>query len=170
MTIVKDRKSNIGDWKWHTPEFLEVISDRKKTSEIYVDLARSIEKEALVLFANSKALIRVDKLGVLDCLINTSIKEPLVKIICPITEENSEIVEQICEKAPNIRILNGGSSHLGLIVVDNAKLPRFELKDPKAEEFSDAIGFISYSNSKVGVYSSKSFLNYFGMNMSNMKD
>ena len=67
-----------------------------------------------------------------------------------------QIVEQIYVKAPNIRILNGGSSHSGLIVVDNTKLLRFEL-DLKAEEFLDAIGFISYSNSKVGVYSSKSF-------------
>jgi signal transduction histidine kinase len=34
---------------------------------------------------------------------------------------------------------------------------RFELKEPKAEEFSEAIGFVVYSNSKVGVDSSKAF-------------
>jgi len=140
------------------PEFLEVISHRKKATDIYVDLARSVEKEALVLFANSKAIIRADRLGVLDYLINASNdKGALVRIISPITDENSQIIEQTCKKAPNIEILNGGSSHSGLIVVDNAKLLRFELKDPRAEEFSDAIGFVSYSNSKIGVYSSKSF-------------
>jgi hypothetical protein len=31
-----------------------------------------VEKEALVLFANSKAIIRADRLGVLDYLINAS--------------------------------------------------------------------------------------------------
>ena len=140
------------------PEFLEIISDRKKATEIYIDLASSVEKEALLLFANSKAIIRADRLGVLDYLINASKnKGALVKIISPITEVNSQIVEQICEKAPHIKILNGGSSHSGLMIVDNAKLLRFELKDPKAEEFSEAIGFVSYSNSKVAVYSSKSF-------------
>jgi signal transduction histidine kinase len=41
--------------------------------------------------------------------------------------------------------------------VDNDKFLRFELKEPKAEEFSDAIGFIVYSNSRVSVNSSKSF-------------
>jgi two-component system sensor histidine kinase VicK len=140
------------------PEFLEVISDRKKATEIYIDLAKSVEKEALLLFANSKAIIRADRLGVLDCLINASKnKGALVKIISPITEENSQIVERTCEKAPDIKILNGGSSHSGLLVVDSAKFIRFGLKEPKAEEFSEAIGFVEYSNSKVGVYSARSF-------------
>ena len=48
------------------------------------------------------------------------------------------------------------ASHSGLFVVDSAKFLRFELKDPKAEEFSEAIGFVVYSNSKVSVKSSKS--------------
>ncbi|MFL6385226.1 MAG: sensor histidine kinase, partial [Nitrososphaeraceae archaeon] len=139
-------------------EFLEVISDNKKAAENYIDLAKSVEKEALVLFANSKAIIRADRLGVLDSLINASKnKGALVKIISPITDENSQIVEKICEKAPNIRILNGGSSHSGLMVVDNTKFLRFGIKEPKAEEFSGAIRFVEYSNSKVGVYSSRSF-------------
>src|SRR5919199_4537728 len=128
-------------------EFLEVISDNKKAAEIYTDLAKSVEKEALVLFANSKALIRAEKLGVLDCLINASNnKGALVKIISPITEENSQIVEKIHERAPDIKIINGGSSHSGLMVVDNTKFLRFGIKEPKAEEFSEAIRFVEYSN------------------------
>jgi two-component system sensor histidine kinase VicK len=139
-------------------EYLEVISDHKKATDIYLDLARDIKKEALLLFANSKAVIRADRLGVLDCLINVSkTKGALVKIISPITEDNSQIIEQIYEKAPNIKILNGGSSHSGLFIVDSKRFIRFELKEPKAEDFSDAIGFVEYSNSKVGVYSAKSF-------------
>src|SRR5918911_4343877 len=84
-------------------EFIEVISDNKKAAEIYIDLARSVEKEALVLFANSKAIIRADRLKVLDSLINASNnKGALVKIISPITEENSQIIEKICHRAPEI--------------------------------------------------------------------
>jgi signal transduction histidine kinase len=47
-------------------EFIEVISDNKKAAEIYINLARSVEKEALLLFANSKAITRADRLGALD--------------------------------------------------------------------------------------------------------
>jgi len=139
------------------PEVLEVISDSKKATEIYVELARSIENEALLLLADSKAMIRADKMGVIDYLVEASSKRGAgIKLICPLSNENSGIVKRISEKASSIRILNGGGSHSGLFVVDSAKLLRFELKDPKAEEFSEAIGFTVYSNSKVSVNSSKS--------------
>ncbi len=138
-------------------EFLEVISDHNKATEIYINLAKSVEREALILFANSKAIVRAKRLGILDYLITASKRGAVIKIITPITEENLQFTEQFCEKAPNIRILNGGASHSGLFIVDGTKFLRFELKEPKAEEFSDAIGFVLYSNSKVGAYSTRSF-------------
>jgi two-component system sensor histidine kinase VicK len=139
------------------PEFLEVISDCKKATQIYVELAKLVEDEALLLLADSKSMNRADKLGVIDYLIEASSRRgAMIKMICPLSKENSGIVKRISEKASSIRIINGGSSHSGLFVIDNAKLLRFELKDPKAEEFSKAIGFVVYSNSKVSVNSSKS--------------
>jgi signal transduction histidine kinase len=139
------------------PEFLEVISDCKKATEIYVELARSLKKEALFLLSDSKAMIRADKLGIIDSLIEASSQgSAVVKMICPLSEENSDIIKRISQRAPDIKIINGGSSHSGVFVVDSAKFLRFELKDPKAEEFSEAIGFVVYSNSKVSVKSSKS--------------
>ena len=138
-------------------EFLEVIYDAQKATDIYIDLARSIDNEALLLFANSKAMVRADRLGVVDYLVKTSKKGASIKIICPITEENSEIIKQISEKAPSIRILNGGKSQSGLFIVNNAKFIRFEIKEMLAEDFTDAVGFVVYSNTKVSVYSSRSF-------------
>ena len=141
-------------------EFYEVINDYKKAQKKYIDLAGSVDKEALLLLANSKAMVRAYRLGVLDSLVEASTKKgALVRIVCPLSEENSEIVKSISERAPDIRILNydNVSSHSGLLIVDRAKLMRFELKEPKAEEFSEAIGFVIYSNSKASVESSKSF-------------
>jgi len=54
-------------------------------------------------------------------------------------------------------ILNGGVSHSGLFIADSTRFIRFELKEPTADKFSEAIGFVEYSNSKVGVYSARSF-------------
>src|SRR6476469_2673004 len=140
------------------PEIPEVISDHKKATKVYIDLAKSVQKEALLLFANSKAIIRADRLGVLDYLINASKnKGALIKIISPITEENWQLIEKTREKSPNIKILNGGSSHTGILVVDNRKFLRFGIKEPQAEEFSEAIGFVEYSTNKMGAYSSRSF-------------
>jgi two-component system, OmpR family, sensor histidine kinase VicK len=143
------------------PEFCDVISDYEKAQEKYIDLAKSIDKEGLLLFANSKAMIRANKIGVIDYLIEASAKKgAIIRIVCPLGEENSEIVKMISKRAPDIRILNydsNTSSHSGLFIADRAKLMRFELKEPKAEQFSEAIGFVIFSNNKVSVESSKSF-------------
>jgi len=155
---IQDRISEVEEGREH--EFYEVINDYKKAQEKYIDLARSVDREALLLFANSKAMMRAYRLGVLDYLIEASSKKgALIRIVCPLAEENSEIVKKMSEEAPDIRILNydNASSHSGLLVVDRAKLMRFELKEPKAEEFSEAIGFVVFSNSKASIESSKSF-------------
>jgi signal transduction histidine kinase len=144
-------------------EFYEVITDNEKAKDVYIDLAKSIEKEALLLFANSKAVLRSDKLGIIDYLIEASakrreaLKGTTIRIICPSTAENSHVINKIMENAPDIRIQNSSSSHSGLFVVDRSKFMRFELKEPRSEEFSEAIGFVVYSNSKVGVDSSMVF-------------
>ena len=129
------------------PEFYEVINNYEKAQEKYIGLARSIDKEGLLLFANSKAMIRANKKGA------------IIRIVCLLAEENSEIVKTISKRAPDIRILNcdNASSHSGLLIVDRAKFMRFELKEPKAEEFSEAIGLVIFSNNKASVESSKSF-------------
>ena len=155
---IQDRIAEIEEGREH--EFYEVINDYKKAQEKYIDLARSVDKEALLLCANSKAMIRAYRLGVLDSLIEASTKKgAIIRIVCPLAEENSEIVKTISETAPDIRILNydNASSHSGLFVVDRAKFMRFELKEPKAEEFSEAIGLVIFSNNKASVESSKSF-------------
>jgi hypothetical protein len=127
-------------------------------------------KEALLLFANVKAIIRADKLGVLDHLIDASKRGALIRIITPIDKENSQVVKHLSEKAPDIKILNGGSSHSGLFIVDSTQLLRFELRDPKAEEFFEAIGFVYIQIVKWQYTHLSHFLNYFGTNIFNMKD
>ena len=80
-------------------EFYEVITDSQKAKEVFIDLAKSIEKEALLLFANSKAVIRSDRLGIINYLIQAStrrgaMKGAAIKIICPLTTENSYIIKK----------------------------------------------------------------------------
>jgi hypothetical protein len=112
------------------PEFFEVIADTQEATEIYLNLTKSLQKEGLLLFADSKALVRADKLGVLNYLINASSqKHAAIKIICPLDESNLEIVKQISQKAPDIKILNGGSSQSGLFIVGEKEFLRFDLKD-----------------------------------------
>jgi hypothetical protein len=58
--------------------------------------------------------------------------------------------------AEGIKILNGDNSIYGIFIIDGEKLFRAELREPDAIEFSEAIGFSIYSNSRRSAESFKS--------------
>jgi hypothetical protein len=106
------------------PEFLEVITDNEKASQILVDLAKSVKKEALFLLPIDRAMSRVDRLGIIDYLIHASRNGAEVKIICPLSSENADIVKRISSNARDIKILNGNNSPYGMFIVDGEKFFR----------------------------------------------
>ncbi|MGA7691389.1 MAG: HAMP domain-containing sensor histidine kinase [Nitrososphaeraceae archaeon] len=139
------------------PEFYEVITDPKKAAQTITNLARSVKKEALFFFPNDKALVRADKLGVVDYVMKASHNGATVKIICSLSEHNAEIVKRIFERAPKIQILNGNNnSSYGMYIVDGEKFIRAELRNRDAENFSESVGLMVYSNRKTSVDSFKS--------------
>jgi signal transduction histidine kinase len=148
------------------PEFLEVITDHKKASEILVNLAKSVKKEALLLLPNSRAMVRMDRLGVIDYLAEASQKndDVQIKIICPLSSENEEIAKRISSASAyngnhhnnGVRILHGNNSAYGMFIVDGERSFSAEAREPFELEFSQAIGFSIYSNSKPSVETFKS--------------
>ena len=140
------------------PEFLEVIADHKKASEILIDLVKSVKKEGLLLLPTSRAMVRMDRIGVIDHLVQTSQKNDgvQIKIICPLSSENEEIAKRISTGTPTIKILNGNNSAHGMFIVDSERFFSAELREPLELEFSQAIGFSIYSNSKPSVEAFKS--------------
>ena len=138
------------------PETFEVITDPQKATRIISDLAKSIKKEAIFLLPAAGSMRRVERLGIINDLIDASQNGAYVRIISPLSEENSDIVKKILVRAPNIKILNGHDTAAGFMIVDREKLFRAELRENSAEKFSDAIGFTLYSNSKLSVESFRS--------------
>ncbi len=137
-------------------EFYEVITDNEKASQILVDMTKSVQKEALIFLPNDKAMVRIDRLGIIDYLVKASQNGANVKIICTLSEENAEIQKKISDNAPDIRILDGNNSPYGMYIIDRKKFLRAELKRPRAEKFSDAIGLVVYSNRRITVESFES--------------
>jgi two-component system, OmpR family, sensor histidine kinase VicK len=129
-------------------EVFETITNHEVISQILVDLAKSVKKEALFFLPNDKAMVRIDKLGIVDYLIKASQKSDttIIRVVCPLSNENAEVTNKIAENAPRIQILNGNNYKYGIYVVDNQKALRVELKVPLADTFSEAIGFAVYSN------------------------
>jgi two-component system, OmpR family, sensor histidine kinase VicK len=137
-------------------EVFEVFNNGEKVSQIVLDLARSAEKEMLIHLPNDKSMVRLERLGVIDDIIQASRKGTVVKILCPLSKENLHIVKKIADNAASIEILNGNNSPYGMYIIDGERFLRAELKEPKAENFSEAIGRAVYSNSKRSVESFKS--------------
>ena len=148
------------------PEYFRVINDNEEATNILIDLAKNAQNEILFLLPNDKALTRIDRLGIIDYLVGKCNEEKnggmiQVKIICPLSDTNLNIVNRILQNTTgisnNIRIVNGSDSSFGMIIVDNTKFLKAELRDPEAEQFSEAIGLSFYSNSKPSVESYKLF-------------
>jgi hypothetical protein len=138
------------------PEFFDVIIDNEKASQALIDMTKAVEREALILLPNDKALARIDRLGIVDSLLKASRNKAIVKIICPLTEVNSKTREKISENAPDIRILDSDISPYGMYIIDRRRFLRAELKKPGAENFMEAIGLVVYSNRQTTVESFES--------------
>jgi two-component system, OmpR family, sensor histidine kinase VicK len=138
------------------PDFYEVITDTEKASQILIDLARSVKREALFFLPNAKAMVRLERNSIIDYTIKASKNGAIVKIICPLSNENDRIVKKMFKMAPQIQVLNGNNSPYGMYIVDNERFLRAELRRPEAEIFSEAIGLVVYSNRRITVDSFKS--------------
>src|SRR5919106_3241490 len=61
-------------------EFFKVITDNRSISQILIDLANSVGNEVLLLLPNDKALVKIDKLGIINSLIKASQNRVNVKV------------------------------------------------------------------------------------------
>jgi two-component system sensor histidine kinase VicK len=140
------------------PEFVEIITDGIKAANLMVDFAKSVRKEAQLILSQPKTMEQAGKLGMLDHLIHAANSYGAeIRVISPITKENSELARQIMNQASNIQILAGPISTAGLFIQDGETYFIAEDKDPNATDAFEATSRVIYSNSKNGVKSFKSF-------------
>jgi signal transduction histidine kinase len=140
------------------PDFFEVIYDKNKAAELLLSLSRLAKDEILFLLPNDKALVRMKKLGVLDILQKASRQGVTVRVICPDTGANSEIVERLRVES-QIKLVKGTESQSGIMIIDSSRFISAELVNPTLETFSEAVGITLYSNSKRSTSMLRSFFN-----------
>lgn len=139
-------------------EFVQVITNPQKASRILSELVKTAKEEVLLFLANDKALVRIDNLGLVDHMIKMSLEvDTTIKIISPLSQENSEIVNRMYNQAPSIRILNSdNNSTFGMCIIDGEKLLRVEIRQSDADDSSGTVDFAIYSNRKLTVNSFES--------------
>nr|MDQ5876083.1 HAMP domain-containing histidine kinase [Thermoproteota archaeon] len=140
------------------PDFFEVINEKNKAAELLLSLSKLAKEEVLFLLPNDKALVRMKKLGVLDSLQEASLEGVDVRLICPVTDANSEILERLRVES-QIKFVRGNESQSGIIIIDSSRFISAELINPTSDTFSEAIGIVLYSNSKRSTNMLRSFFN-----------
>jgi signal transduction histidine kinase len=140
------------------PEFFEVINDKNKAAELLLSLSKLAKEEILFLLPNNKAFVRMKKLGVLDALQKASLEGVNVRVICPDTDADSEIVERLRVES-HIKFAKGHESQSGIMIIDSSRFISAELVNPTSETFSEAVGITLHSNSKRSANMLRSFFN-----------
>lgn len=159
------------------PDFIKTISDPEEIQKLTFELTKFANKEILIIFSTANAFRRQAKVGLIELLkriVQVSNNYNLnIKILTPV--DNS--VKDIVQREVNVNLIdlniqyqehqkeqeqnrlqfrsigNSFQSKVSILVVDRKYSLVVELKDDTKENFYDAIGFATYSNSKSTVLS-----------------
>jgi signal transduction histidine kinase len=160
-------------------EFIETISDPEEILNIGYELIKSVKREILLIFSSSNALRRQANAGLLEVLkhiVQTSNHDHdhgvSIKMLTPIDNGVDDIIHRVYalnklnssvqsrnpqneqEKLVQVRSIEKSfQSTVSILVVDRTYSLVVELEDDTKENFDDAIGFATYSNSKSTVLS-----------------
>ena len=145
---------------------IEVIQNPDRTEELYWDIVKSAEKEILLILPTANAVIRQEKMGIINYLAETTKKSRniQVRILMPkanlnnhhAIEESKPLQQQLdnLSDSLNVRYLQQLSDTKATILIADRKVSLvIELRDDSKSTFYEAIGLSTYSSSKPGVLS-----------------
>jgi two-component system, OmpR family, sensor histidine kinase VicK len=137
-------------------EFIETIQDPSEIIGVDYRLVRAAKDEILIIFHTANALLRQEKSGAIDLLVeNATTYKTHVKILVPIEDKITDTIQRL-EKINGIQIRNIESAmqtRMTILVVDRTYSLVVELKDDTKDNLEEAIGLATYSNSKSTVLS-----------------
>jgi len=137
-------------------EFIETIQDPSEIISVDYRLVRAAKDEILIIFHTANALLRQEKSGAIDLLVeNATTYKTHVKILVPIEDKITDTIQRL-EKINGIQIRNIESAmqtRMTILVVDRTYSLVVELKDDTKDNLEEAIGLATYSNSKSTVLS-----------------
>lgn len=138
------------------PEVLQTIRDPNEILETAYNLVKSAKEEILIIFHTANALLRQEKTGGLNLLIESALKyRTRIKILVPIENEIASTVHRL-RKIKDIQIRNiehEMQTMMTILVADRMSSLVVELKDDTKDNAEQAIGLATYSNSRSTVLS-----------------
>src|SRR5215469_2708431 len=144
----------------------EVIRNQKAVETLFIDMVKAAEQEILIIFPTANSFLREERLGIMQLLRYGAIERGIdIKILTPIDGEVQKIIQGIVEetgkqsmkkfhiRAVGVTYEETTVSTVTIIIVDKKTSLAIEKLDDSKENFIDAIGLATYSNSKPTVSS-----------------
>ena len=138
------------------PDVLEVLKEPIEIINFSYRLVGAAKDEILIIFHTANALLRQEKAGEIDLLVENAIKyKTRVRILVPVEDKITDIIQRL-ERFDGIQIRNIEpimQTRMTILVVDRTYSLVVELKDDFKDNLREAIGLATYSNSKSTVLS-----------------
>src|ERR687892_98319 len=138
------------------PDVLEVLKEPIEIINFSYRLVGAAKDEILIIFHTANALLRQEKAGEIDLLVENVIKyKTRVRILVPVEDKITDIIQRL-ERFDGIQIRNIEpimQTRMTILVVDRTYSLVVELKDDSKDNLREAIGLATYSNSKSTVLS-----------------
>lgn len=138
----------------------ELIQNPLSVQTLFIDMIKSAEYEVLLLLPTVNAFLREQRLGIIQLLKQEATEravivkilvpaDPLIKnnledMAAPEDEEGIERKKDLEFRSPSEFVVNT----VTIVVIDKKESLVFEKKDDSKENFVEALGLATYSNSK----------------------
>ena len=148
-------------------EKTQVIQDSRSIQKLFVNMVKSAQHEVLLILPTVNAFLREHRMGIIQLLMRAASRRTVnVRILTPTNEvinnilKNMGIFYQEGERKNDfdLRSINMSSeetavSTVTIVLVDKKESLVFEKTDDTKENFVEAVGLATYSNSKPTVMS-----------------
>jgi two-component system, OmpR family, sensor histidine kinase VicK len=148
-------------------EKTHVIQDPQRIQKLFVDMVKSAQHEVLLILPTVNAFLREHRIGIIQLLMQVARDRSVnVGILTPTNDVIDNVLnnmalsyqEEVKKNDFDLRSINMSSeetavSTVTIVVVDKKESLVFEKVDDKKENFVEAVGFATYSNSKPTVMS-----------------
>jgi two-component system, OmpR family, sensor histidine kinase VicK len=138
------------------PDILEMLKNPSEIIKVGYRLVKAARDEILIIFHTANALLRQDRAGGVKLLAENVVKyKTRVSILVPIVDKITDTIQRL-EQIDGIEIRNiepTMQTRMTILVVDKKYSLVVELKDDTKDNFEEAIGLATYSNSKSTVLS-----------------
>lgn len=140
------------------PVKIEVIQDPILSREVFKQLVISADKEILLIFPTVHAFARHEKLGTIQLIVETARLGIRIRIIMVKDKLVERSVQDILQEQQNhsvevrfIKKVERSLNKATSLLVDRKSLLVVELKDDSKDDFVEATGLSTYSNSDPGI-------------------